>query len=104
MNLFHLASRNESSQVLEYLLDKCDMFDFNLETKSMNGYTPLLFACEHGSLDTVKLILLSVPDPIKLLKINPNPVEIAKPEIACALTNLIKTLWEMCQKENKLQN
>ena len=79
------------------------MFAFDLETESDYGHTPILKACANGSLEIVKLILSSVPNPLKLLEIKPDPVRIAKPEIARYLVDFKRILRNRQRKVTRKQ-
>ena len=71
LNLYHFASQNRlgDPSTLAFLLKHYKLFDFNLESVSIDGTTPLHIASFHGHIDIVKLIMDETPNPRRLLRI-----------------------------------
>ena len=86
LNLYHFASQNRlgDPSTLAFLLKHYKLFDFDLESVSIDGTTPLHIATFHGHIDIVKLIMDETPNPRRLLRIKSTafndmtPVQLAR--------------------------
>ena len=51
------ACQNGETKVVQLLLERCNSEESGLNTRDVDGWTPLMFACYNGHKDVVKLLL-----------------------------------------------
>ena len=51
------ACKNGETKVVQLLLERCNSEESGLNTRDVDGWTPLMFACYNGHKDVVKLLL-----------------------------------------------